>query len=435
MSGKKSGVNSRFFSVPSQKQNSLILFLCKINPLMVTIQLVSLYEASMTKVVFSSEEMLAKLVSFNTTSCNSNLEMIHWVQDYLESYGVASTLVFDAAKNKANLHAVLGPEDKSGVVLSGHTDVVPVEGQAWDSDPFKLREQNGLLYARGTCDMKGFIAIALARLPDMLKRPLTCPLHFAFSYDEEIGCIGAHSLADHIVSLPVKPKLCIVGEPTNMKPITGHKGICDFECTVHGKESHSSLAPYAVNAIEAAAELVVYIKSVARRMATEGPFNKQFDPPFTTLQTGLMKGGTAINIVPNQCTFSFEIRNTPEINCDELVDEIRQYAFKTIEPRMKDIDPTTGFEFKTTANAPSFDIANNHPMAELVMSLSGANASEKVSFATEAGIFQNKGIPTVVCGPGSILQAHKPNEFIARDQITKCENFLDRLLDTMCNAA
>jgi acetylornithine deacetylase len=389
----------------------------------------------MAQAVFSSEEMLARLVGFDTTSSKTNLELIHWVQNYLQDYGIKSTLVHDATKQKANLHAVIGPQDQPGVVLSGHTDVVPVEGQAWDSDPFVLREQNGLLYARGTCDMKGFIAVALARLPAMVKKPLKAPVHFALSYDEEVGCIGAHSLADHIVSLPVKPKLCIVGEPTSMKPITGHKGICDYDCVVLGKESHSSLAPYAVNAVEAAAELVAHIGSVARRMASEGPFNKQFDPPFTTLQTGLMRGGTAVNIVPNRCEFSFEIRNTPEVDPEALVEEIRQHAFKIIEPRMKDIDPKTGFEFKVAARAPSFDISNDDPAVALVLSLSGANSSEKVSFATEAGIFQNRGIPTVVCGPGSIAQAHKPNEFVAAEQLTKCENFIDRLLDTMCKTA
>jgi acetylornithine deacetylase len=383
----------------------------------------------MGKTVLSSKDMLKRLVGFDTVSAKSNLELIHWVQNYLSEYGIASNLIYDANKNKANLHAVIGPADKPGIVLSGHTDVVPVEGQAWDSDPFELREHDGLLYGRGTCDMKGFIAVVLSKVPEMARRQLAAPLHFAFSYDEEVGCLGAHSLVAHLESMPIRPKMCVVGEPTSMKAITGHKGICDFDCTVRGKEAHSSLAPYAVNAVENAAELVAYIKSVARRMANEGPYNKQFDPPFTTVHTGVMKGGTAVNIVPNLCEFSFEIRNIPEVNADTLVEEIRQYAFKTLEPRMKDIDPTSGFEFKLAARAPAFDIANDDPAVSLVLSLSGSNATEKVSFATEAGLFQNKGIPTVVCGPGSIAQAHKPNEFVAVDQMTKCENFIDRLID------
>jgi acetylornithine deacetylase len=377
----------------------------------------------------SSREILQKLVGFDTVSAKSNLELITWVRDYLNGYGIDSELIYDAAKNKANLHAILGPQDKPGVVLSGHTDVVPVEGQAWDSDPFTLREHDGLLHGRGTCDMKGFIAVALSRVPFIVKRPLATPIHFAFSYDEELGCLGAHDIVKHLAKLKVMPKLCIVGEPTSMKAITGHKGICDFRCTVHGKEAHSSLAPYAVNAVENAAELVAYIKTVAKRMASEGPYNKQFDPPFTTVHTGIMKGGTALNIVPNTCEFAFEIRNIPEVDPAKLAEEIRQYAFKTLEPRMKDIDPKSGFEFRLGASVHAFDIANDDPAVELVLSLSGANGTEKVSFATEAGLFQRGGIPTVVCGPGSIAQAHKPNEFVAIDQITKCEHFLDRLID------
>jgi len=385
----------------------------------------------MPKTVLSSQDMLRQLVGFDTTSVKSNLELIHWVQNYLGEYGIKSELIYDAGKNKANLHAVIGPQEKPGVVLSGHTDVVPVEGQAWDSDPFKLREHDGLLHGRGTCDMKGFIAVALSKVPQMVKKPLAAPIHFALSYDEELGCLGAPDIAKHLATMPVKQKLCIVGEPTSMKAITGHKGICEYKCTVHGKESHSSLAPYAVNAVQNAAELVSYIGSVARRMANEGPYNKQFDPPFTTVHTGVIKGGTAVNIVPNLCEFSFEIRNIPEVDAEALVEEIRQHAFRALEPRMKDIDPKTGFEFKLSARAPSYNISNDDPAVELVLSLSGANSTEKVSFATEAGIFQGGGIPTVVCGPGSIAQAHKPNEFVAIEQMIKCEYFLDRLIEKM----
>ncbi len=385
----------------------------------------------MGKTTLSSKDMLRRLVGFDTVSARSNLELIHWVRDYLAEYGIESTLIHDAQKNKANLHAVIGPADTAGVVLSGHTDVVPVEGQDWESDPFTLHEHDGLLHGRGTCDMKGFIATALSKVPEMVKQPLKTPLHLALSYDEEVGCLGARDIVEHLGTLAVKPKLCIVGEPTDMKAITGHKGICDFECTVRGKEAHSSLAPYAVNAVENAAELIAYIKSVAKRMQTEGPFNKQFDPPFTTVHTGVIRGGTAVNIVPNTCEFAFEIRNIPEINAEDLANEIRQYAFKTIEPRMKEIDPKAGFEIRSAASVSAFDIDNADPAVDFVMTLSGANTAEKVSFATEAGLFQNGGIPTVVCGPGSITQAHKPNEYVSLDQITKCENFMDRLITKM----
>lgn len=379
--------------------------------------------------VMTSEAMLEKLVAFDSVSAKSNLELIHWIRDYLAGFGISSTLIHDATGNKANLHAVLGPRDKPGIVLSGHTDVVPVEGQDWTTDPFILRPHNGLLYGRGTCDMKGFIAVVLAKIPEIVHARLQSPVHLAFSYDEELGCLGAHSLADHIAKAPVKPALCVVGEPTMMKPITGHKGICDIRCSVHGKEAHSSMTPVAVNAVEAAADLVGYIAKMARRMATEGPFNRQFDPPFTTLQTGMIKGGTAVNIVPNTCEFGFEIRNIPEVDPQELIEEIRQYAFKQIEPRMKDIDPTTGFSFRESARVSAFDMPRGDPAVDLVLALSGANSADKVSFATEAGIFKQKGIPTVVCGPGSIAQAHKPDEFVAVEQLRKCEVFLDRLLD------
>ena len=375
----------------------------------------------------TAEAILAQLVSFNTISAKSNLDLINWVRDYLAGFGIASTLYEDRSGTKANLHAVIGPVENAGVVLSGHTDVVPVEGQDWHSDPFELRAHDDHLYARGTCDMKGFIACALAKVPDFVSANLKTPVHLAFSYDEEVGCLGVHDLAAGIAALPVKPKLCIVGEPTSMKLITGHKGICDFRCHVAGRESHSSLAPYAVNAVEAAAELVAYTRQMARRLSSEGPFNTQFDPPFTTMQTGMFHGGTAVNIVPNNCDVAFDIRALPGVDVEALMEEIRQHAFRVIEPRMKDIDPTTGFTFRTAAQVSAFDIANDHPAVALVQSLSGSNATEKVSFATEAGIFHAHGIPTVVCGPGSIAQAHKPNEFITREQMIACGHFLDRL--------
>ena len=385
----------------------------------------------MTQKTYSSQEMLARLVGFDTTSCYSNLQMIDFIRDWLEQNGARTTLIHDTTKNKANLFATLGPDGVPGVVLSGHTDVVPVEGQDWSSDPFTLREHDGLLYGRGTCDMKGFISVALAKVPEMAQRPLSSPIHFALSYDEEVGCLGVRDMAKQIGQMTAPPKLCIVGEPTGMKPITGHKGIRDFECIVRGKECHSSLAPYGVNAVEAAADLITYIKSVARRMQQEGPFNRAFDPPFSTLHSGMVQGGTAVNIVPNHCRFSFEIRSVPELDSDALVEEIRQYAFRQIEPAMKDIDPRTGIEFREMANVPAFDIDDSDPMVDMVLSLSGANATEKVSFATEAGVFSQSGVPTVVCGPGYIDQAHKPDEFVAQDQLRQCEVFIDRLIERL----
>lgn len=385
----------------------------------------------MTKSAFTSAEMLAKLVGFNTVSSNSNMELIEFVQEYLAEYGAESILLKDETGKKANLFGTIGPKDveHGGFVLSGHTDVVPTEGQNWSTDPFVLTEKDGRLYGRGSSDMKGFIAVALAKLPEFAGRELKEPIHFAFSYDEEVGCIGARAIADHIKDAPFNPRICIVGEPTSMKPITGHKGVIDLSCVVTGHECHSSLAPYGANAVEASCELITYAKSVARRQASEGPFNNNFDPPFTTVHSGVIHGGTALNIVPNRCEFEIEIRDVPEADPAALAEEIRQYAWKKIEPALKDIDPKCGFNFTTYAEVPSFDIPNDHEAVELVQALSGANSAAKVSFATEAGLFQNAGIPTVVCGPGNIEQAHKPDEFVEIDQLRKCEVFMDRMLE------
>ena len=380
----------------------------------------------------TAEAILARLVSFPTISADSNLPLIDWVQEYLSAYGVTTQRFYDATGTKAALHGVIGPvENGGGAVLSGHTDVVPVEGQAWESDPFTLHADDDFLFGRGACDMKGFLACMLARVPAMVAAPLRAPIHLAFSYDEEVGCLGVADLAAAIAKTPVKPTLCIVGEPTLMKPITGHKGIVDLRCTVTGLEAHSSQTPYAVNAVEAAAELSVFVRNLARRMADQGPYNAQFDPPFTTMQTSILGGGTAVNIVPNSCEIAFDLRPLPNVDVAALIEEIRQHAFRVIEPRMKDIDPRAGFHFRINAQVAAFDIAHDHPAVAVVQALSGSNDTAKVSFATEAGIFHHHGIPTVVCGPGSIDQAHKPNEFVTRSQLGLTEAFLDRLIERL----
>lgn len=380
----------------------------------------------------TTEAILARLVGFNTISDRSNLELLDWVETYLHSHGVTAQRFYDASGTKASLHAVIGPRDVTGgVVLSGHTDVVPVEGQHWDSDPFVLHGDEDALFGRGSCDMKGFVATVLSRVPHFVAAPLKAPIHLAFSYDEEVGCLGVYDMAKAIAAETARPGLCVVGEPTLMKTITGHKGIWELNCTVKGLEAHSSQAPYAVNAVEAAAELVTFVRTVAKRIASEGPFNKQFDPPFTTMQAGMFHGGTAVNIVPNRCEVAFDIRPLPGFDAGAVIEEIRQHAFRVIEPRMKDIDPATGFEFRLSSQVAAFDIDADHTAVAAVQALSGANDTAKVSFATEAGIFNDLGIPTVVCGPGSIDQAHKPNEFIARSQLRQCEVFLNRLTERL----
>lgn len=383
----------------------------------------------MTAPRLTSAEMLEKLVGFDTTSHKSNLDFMAFVQNYLDDHGVASKLIFDESGTKANLHACIGPDDIAGTVLSGHSDVVPVTGQNWSSDPFRLIEKDEKLYGRGAVDMKGFIAVVLASLPDMIEAPLKKPFHFAFSYDEETGCTGVVSLAEFIAEhLPVRPELCIIGEPSSMKPINAHKGAHHIHCEITGHECHSSLAPYGVNAVEYGAELVTHIKQLARRIAEKGPYNTDFDPPFTTLHTGVFEGGTALNIIPNQASFELEIRAIPEQDSDKLFSEIREYAFKILEPHMHSIDPKAGFKFTETAKIPAFSISDNSDAVQRVQNLTGENETRKVSFATEAGHFHSRGISTVVCGPGNIEQAHKPDEFIEREQLLKCERFIKGLL-------
>ncbi len=376
--------------------------------------------------------LIEKLIAFDTTSVKSNLALIDFVRDYLDGHGVASTLVFDEAGTKANLYATVGPDDRPGVMLSGHTDVVPVDGQPWDTDPFAVAARDGRLYGRGTCDMKGFIAVVLAHVPAMLNRGLATPVHLAFSYDEEVGCVGARRLVAMLRGLPVKPAMCIVGEPTGMTVIVAHKGKRSLKARAHGLECHSSLAPEGVNAIDYAARLVVFVRALADRVAAEGPFDTDFDVPHTTLHTGVIEGGTALNIVPKDCAFEMEIRNLPGADPEPLVEEIRAHARDVLEPEMKAIDPATGFTFEDLPSYPGLDTDPGEEVVTFVKSLAGANDHGKITFGTEGGLIRREvGIPTVVCGPGHIAQAHKPNEWIGLDQVGLCETFMTRLIDRL----
>ena len=374
-----------------------------------------------------------KLVAFDTTSRNSNMALIEFVQEYLNDLGVESTLVPNDDGTKANLYATLGPTDQPGIMLSGHTDVVPVDGQAWDSDPWSLIEKDGKYFGRGTCDMKGFIAICLAYAPEFLARGLNTPIHLAFSYDEEIGCIGVQSLIEKMQHMPIKPAMCIVGEPTSMDVALGHKGKRSYDATVRGFEAHSSLAPKGVNAIAYAAELIAYMTSMSDRFAKEGPFDEAYDVTHTTVHTGVIEGGTALNIVPKECMIRFEFRNLAEHDPDSIIEEIKAYARTGLEPRMQAVQPDTGIDFVEVTDAPGLNIAADEEVVTFVKSLAGRNDHIKVAFATEAGIFRERvGIPTVICGPGSIEQAHKPNEFVSLDQLSQCEQFMSNLADRLC---
>jgi acetylornithine deacetylase len=374
-------------------------------------------------------EILRELIGFDTTSRLSNLPMMHRIREMLAGFGVASELIESPDGTKANVWATIGPADRPGIILSGHTDVVPVEGQDWTDDPFTMVERDGKLFGRGTADMKGFVAAAIAAVPRMLEADLAVPFHLAFSYDEEVGCNGVRGLIDRVKTLAVKPAICIVGEPTDMRVIIGHKGGRGYRCHVRGTEAHSSLAPLSVNAIEWAAELIVFIRALARRLAEEGPRDPEFDVVHTTISTGQINGGTAINIVPNACDFIFEFRHLASVAPESVVDAIATHAHAVLEPQMKALAPQTGFGFEPIYEYPALDMAPDDPLVTTMKRLVGRNDHAKVAYGTEGGLFQRDlGVPTVVCGPGSIVQAHKPDEWIAIEQLRRCDAFLERLV-------
>jgi acetylornithine deacetylase len=373
-------------------------------------------------------ELIDTLIGFDTTSRHSNLELIEFIRAYLGDLGVESELVYDASGAKANLYATLGPTDRPGYALSGHTDVVPVDGQPWSTEPFKVCAKDARLYGRGTSDMKSFIAICLALTPEFLAKEIDTPLHLAFSYDEEIGCVGVRGLLERLASREIKPKGCIVGEPTMMKVIRAHKGKLSYRCHVRGREAHSSLIEQGVNAVEAAAEAVAYLKSMQRRIRDNGPYDDELDPPYTTVHTGTLHGGTALNIVALAAKFEFEFRHLAQDDPHALLAELQSHIEQHILPEMHAVDAHSGFEFEQLSHIPGLDVDENAEIVQLAKALTGANSTGKVAFGTEAGLFQQiAGIPTIVCGPGSIEQAHKPDEFIALDQIVQGEAFVRKL--------
>jgi acetylornithine deacetylase len=314
-----------------------------------------------------------------------------------------------------------------GTILSGHTDVVPVDGQSWSSDPFRLTERNGRLYGRGTADMKGFNACCLAAVPDMLAASLARPIHLALSYDEEVGCVGVRSMIARLERAKVKPAACFVGEPTEMSVVIGHKGQRAFRVTVHGKTCHSSLAPRGVNAVEYAARLIAKIRDVSDRLACSGARDPQYDVPYTTASSGVIRGGTALNIVPDLCTFEFEFRPLAADDMDGLAEEVIAFARERLEPEMRAVDPAARITFEPKSSWPGLETPVAFDVVGLGKTLAGRKEHSKVAFGTEAGLFAVSGIPTVVIGPGSIDQAHKADEYIAVAQIEACSAFLDRL--------
>jgi acetylornithine deacetylase len=371
-----------------------------------------------------SLELIRTLIGFDTTSRLSNLALIDWVQGYLRSHGVASRLTHNDEKTKANLFATIGDPAVPGIVLSGHTDVVPVDGQEWSVAPFAGVVQGDRLLGRGAADMKSFIGIALAAVPEIVKAPLERPIHLALSYDEEVGCIGVGRMIADIRQIGIAPGICIVGEPSSMQVVSGHKGKLALRAHVCGREAHSALAPYAVNALEYAAEMVVELRRMQREKAAAGPFNREYDPPYTTLHTGVLRGGTALNIVPRECSFDFEIRNIPEDDPQALLRRFEAHCARELLPQMQRVAAESSISFEAMSSNPGLHNAETDAIVGHVERLAAGGRGGKVAFGSEAGQFQRAGFAAVICGPGSIGDAHKPDEFITFDQLRKAEAFI-----------
>lgn len=382
----------------------------------------------------NTRSWLQTLVGFDTTSRHSNLHLIEHVRDALAAQGVPVQLIRSPDGAKSNLFATLPARDGStqgGIALSGHTDVVPVDGQQWDTDPFALTEIDGKLYGRGTCDMKGFIAAGLALVPEFLAMPRSKPLHFALSYDEEVGCLGAPVMLHQLQLQGQRLDGCIVGEPTSMQPVVAHKGINVWRCTLHGKAAHSSLTPRGSNAIEYAARLICRIRDMADSYRANGPYDEFFDVPYTTMTTNQISGGIAVNTIPERCEFAYEFRNLPGMDPAGIQTQVEAYVQQELLPRMRQEFAEARIEFDSLAGAPAFDSAETEAINQLVQALTGDRTKRKVAYATEAGLFQQAGIPTVVCGPGAIADAHKANEYVELAQLQRCEDFLRKLAQSL----
>ncbi|MFP4894085.1 acetylornithine deacetylase [Paraburkholderia sp. EG304] len=377
----------------------------------------------------SSRALLERLIGFATVSRDSNLELIGFVQQYLADLGVESELFHNDDRTKANLFATIGPRDRGGIVLSGHTDVVPVDGQAWTVDPFRLTEKDGRLYGRGTADMKGYIASVLAAVPAFLRLKLEVPVHLAFSYDEEVGCLGVRPMLAELEKRAHRPRMCLIGEPTELKPVLGHKSKLAMRCHVKGAACHSAYAPQGVNAIQYAARLINRLEQIGDELAQPEHHDARFDPPFSTVQTGVIKGGRALNIVPAECEFDFEVRGVPGFDPNRVVDQLQTYAASELLPKMRAVQPDTDVRVQMLNAYPGLATSPDSDVARLLALLSGSKQYETVAFGTEGGLFTQAGIATVVCGPGSMDQGHKPDEFITVEQLNRCDAMFARLAE------
>jgi len=378
--------------------------------------------------VSTTRDILAQLISFDTTSSRSNLDLIRWIEAYLAQHGVASSLTFNQEGTKANLYATIGPTGVAGICLSGHTDVVPTTGQPWTADPYTLVERDGKVFGRGTADMKGFIACVLAAVPAFVAGVREVPIHLAFSYDEEVGCVGVRGLLAALAKEPVKPLAVIIGEPTLMHVARGHKGKQAYRVVVEGRAGHSALTHLGVNAIEYACDLISFLRNKANTLRDEGPHDEAYEPAYSTIQTGKVSGGIAVNVIPERCEFDFEIRHLPSDDVVAMIDEVSAFARETVEPQMRAVDPACGVHFQRISAYPGLLGRGAHGLQSFCCGLTGIQQMITLSFGTEGGLFEAMDIPAIVCGPGSIEQAHRPDEWIELDQLARCDQFMQDLL-------
>ena len=375
----------------------------------------------------TTEEMLSRLVAFDTISDRSNRSLIDFIADYLDGFGITSSIDEDASGVKADLIATIGPSVDGGIILSGHTDVVPVAGQAWTGDPFELIARGDKLYARGSADMKGFIAASLASVPEFLSRPLVRPLHLVFSYDEEVGCLGAPSLIARYVRDFPKAAAAIVGEPTGMRIANAHKGVAVYRTRITGKPGHSSNPGVGVNAIATAADCIRYLMNEAEAFKISGRSDSRFDPPYATVSVGQINGGTAMNIIAGECEFVWDCRSVAAAEAADLEARFDDHCALDLVPAMRERAPSAQIATHRHCVVPPLTADPRNPAEALARQLTGQNEAVVSSFAAEAGMFQQAGIPAILCGPGEIAQAHQPDEFVTRDQLAICEDFLKAL--------
>lgn len=386
----------------------------------------------MRKNTHKAVNYLQKLVAFDTVSRNSNMALIRFVAGELATLGIESDLITDDTGAKANLFATLGgPRDVPGIVLSGHTDVVPVDGQDWITDPFQVIEKEGKLYGRGTADMKSFLAICLALAPAIKAAPLREPVHIAFSYDEEVGCRGVVRMIDKIRNRHPRPRACIVGEPTSMRVVNAHKGISAFQTEIRGREAHSSETDFGESAIFAATRLIEFLRGLLNEMRERGDPSGRFEPAYTSINVGTLNGGSALNIIPNHCRFEWEYRTLPGVDEDEIINRFNVFANDEVLPAMQANFPQASIVTTDIARAPALVPQSGCPAEELVQALTGQNDTHAVAYVTEGGLFQNADIPTVICGPGDIKQAHRPNEFIELSQVEAGTAFMEKLVQSL----